>query len=150
VSEVPHLPIVSDSLFEAAQERFGTKIRATEARMPSATTCSRAWSSAARVTPRARCRARPARAIITSAREHRKEGKLVGTRIRKQIGELDRKIKAQVQALEKGIEPELVSERISELRGEKEALEEAIARIRTEREELKPRSCPNSWRGFPT
>jgi chromosome segregation ATPase len=142
VSEVPHLPIVSDSLFEAAQERFGTKIRATEARMPSATTCSRAWSSAARVTPRARCRARPARAITTSAREHRKEGKLVG--------ELDRKIKAQVQALEKGIEPELVSERISELRGEKEALEEAIARIRTEREELKPRSCPNSWRGFPT
>ena len=35
-----------------------------------------------------------------------------------QIGELDRKIKAQVQALERGIEPELVSERIGELRNE--------------------------------
>ncbi len=45
------------------------------------------------------------------------------------VGELDRKIKAQVQALEKGIEPELVSERIAELRGEKEALEEALAGI---------------------
>jgi hypothetical protein len=37
--------------------------------------------------------------------------------------------------LEKGIEPELVSERISELRGEKEALEEATAQIGAEREE---------------
>ena len=52
-----------------------------------------------------------------------------------QIGELDRKIKAQVQALERGIEPELVSERIGELRNEKEALEEALAGIGAERQE---------------
>ncbi len=44
-------------------------------------------------------------------REQRRNGKLAGTRMRQQIGELDRKIKAQVQALERGIEPELVSER---------------------------------------
>ena len=48
---------------------------------------------------------------------------------------LCRKIKAQVQALEKGIEPELVSERITELREEKEALEEALAGIGAERQE---------------
>ncbi len=64
-----------------------------------------------------------------------RNGKLAGTRIRQQIAELDRKIKAQVQALEKGIEPELVSERIAELRGEKEALEEALAGIGAERQD---------------
>lgn len=53
--------------------------------------------------------------------------------MRQQIGELERKIKAQVQALEKGSEPELVSERIAELRGEKEALEDALAGIGAER-----------------
>lgn len=51
------------------------------------------------------------------------------------FGGADRKIKAQIHALEKGIEPELVSERIAELRGQKEALEEALARIGTERQE---------------
>ena len=40
-----------------------------------------------------------------------------------------------MQALEKGIEPELVSERIAELRGDKEALEEALAEVGAEREE---------------
>ena len=38
-------------------------------------------------------------------RAERRNGKLARTRIRQQIGELDRKIKARVQALEKGIEP---------------------------------------------
>jgi hypothetical protein len=73
--------------------------------------------------------------LRANAREQRKEGKLVGTRIRKQIAELDRKIRAQIQALEKGFEPELVGERISELRGEKEALEGALGEIGAEREE---------------
>ncbi len=40
-----------------------------------------------------------------------------------------------MQALERGIEPELVSERIAELRGEKEALEDALASLGVEREE---------------
>ena len=68
-------------------------------------------------------------------RAQRRNGKLAGTRIRQQVGELERKIKAQVQALEKGIEPELVSERIGELREEKQALEEALAGIGAERQE---------------
>ena len=61
--------------------------------------------------------------LRANAREQHKTGKLAGTRMRQQISELDRKMKAQVQALEEGIEPELVSERIKELRAEKEALE---------------------------
>jgi site-specific DNA recombinase len=69
------------------------------------------------------------------SREQKRSGKLAGTRLRQQIAELDRKIKAQVQALEKGIEPELVSERIAELRGEKSALEEALGGIGAERQE---------------
>jgi hypothetical protein len=56
----------------------------------------------------------------------------------------------QIQALEKGIEPELVSERIAELRGEKEALEEHSPKSEPSVRRLKPTSCPNSWRGFPT
>jgi hypothetical protein len=68
-------------------------------------------------------------------RAERRNGKLAGTRIRQQVAELERKIKAQVQALEKGIEPELVSDRIAELRGEKEALEDALADIGAEHQE---------------
>ena len=56
--------------------------------------------------------------------------------MRKQISEIDRKIKAQVQALEKGVEPELVSERITELRADREALTEALGEIGAEREEV--------------
>ena len=40
-----------------------------------------------------------------------------------------------MQALENGIEPELVSERIAELRADKEALEETLAEVGAEREE---------------
>jgi hypothetical protein len=40
-----------------------------------------------------------------------------------------------VQALEKGIEPELIAERIGELRNENEVLEEALVGIGAEREE---------------
>ena len=41
----------------------------------------------------------------------------------------------QVQALDKGIEPELVSERISELRGDRETLAEALDEVAADREE---------------
>ena len=56
---------------------------------------------------------------------------------------------APVQALEKGIEPELVTERISELREGKKALEQALTELGAER---KPRlkSSPRSWHGGPT
>jgi site-specific DNA recombinase len=75
-----------------------------------------------------------AKQLTAHGREQKRNGKLAGIKMRNQIAELERKIKAQVQALEKGIEPELVSERIGELRGEKEALEEAISELGAERE----------------
>ncbi|HEX2709134.1 MAG TPA: hypothetical protein VHM66_14155 [Solirubrobacterales bacterium] len=65
------------------------------------------------------------RVLIAAASSERRNGKLAGTKLRKQIAEIDRKIRAQVQALEKGVEPELVSERIAELRADKEALADA-------------------------
>ena len=52
-----------------------------------------------------------------------------------EISEIDRRIKAQIQALENGIEPALVSARIGELRADKEALEEALAEVGATREE---------------
>ncbi len=76
-----------------------------------------------------------AKQLRAHERDQRRDGKLAGTRIRQQVTELDRKIKAQVVALEKGIEPEVVSERIAELRGEKDALEDALAGIGHERQE---------------
>ncbi|MBK5111509.1 MAG: hypothetical protein JJE10_09180 [Thermoleophilia bacterium] len=78
-----------------------------------------------------------AKQLKAEARSRRRDGKLAGTRIRQQVAELDRKIKAQVIALEDGVEPELVSDRIGELRGQKEALEEMGAeRGEAEDEEL--------------
>jgi site-specific DNA recombinase len=62
--------------------------------------------------------------------------KLAGTRIRKQIADLDRRIKAQVVALEDGIEPDLVAARISELRSDKSALEEALGGMDGDTEEI--------------
>lgn len=73
--------------------------------------------------------------LRAQARSERTNGKLAGTKLRKQLAEIDRKIKAQVIALEEGGEPELVTERISELRGEKDALAEALAEVGPEREE---------------
>jgi predicted nuclease with TOPRIM domain len=73
-----------------------------------------------------------AKQLRAHEREQRRDGKLAGPRIRQQIDELDRKIKAQVVALERGIEPELVSERIAELRGEKSALEDALSELGAE------------------
>ncbi|MFN8113174.1 MAG: recombinase family protein [Solirubrobacterales bacterium] len=70
-----------------------------------------------------------AKQLRAQSREQKRSGKLAGTRIRQQISDLDRKIKAQVVALEEGIEPKLVSERIGELREQKEALEDALAGI---------------------
>ena len=73
--------------------------------------------------------------LRAESRSKRRDGELAGTRIRQQVAELDRKIKAQVIALEEGIEPDLVSERIGELRAQKEALEDALADLGAERGE---------------
>ena len=64
----------------------------------------------------------------------RRNGKLAGTRMRQQIAELDRKIKAQVQALEESSRSWSPSGSAS-FGSEKEALEEALAGIGDERQE---------------
>jgi hypothetical protein len=101
--------------------------RTTARRRPWRPTTARSGSASARTGSSGSCCASSSsgssgRCVWTSspsnceptAGEQRRNGKLAGTRMRQQIAELDRKIKAQVQALEKGIEPELVSERRDE------------------------------------
>ena len=70
-----------------------------------------------------------ARQIKAQGREQKRNGKLLGTRLRQQVAEVERKIKVQVQALEDGIEPELVTARITELRADKQAAEDALAEL---------------------
>jgi site-specific DNA recombinase len=65
-------------------------------------------------------------------RDQTKASKLQATKLRTAISEADRKIKLQVIALEEGIEPELVKERIAELRSEKQAAEAALAALPAE------------------
>ena len=73
--------------------------------------------------------------IRAEAKSRKRDGKLTGTRIRQQVADLDRKIKAQVIAIEEGVEPEIVSQRISELREQKSALEEALQELGGEQED---------------
>ncbi len=50
-------------------------------------------------------------------------------RLREHLADLDRRIKAQVQALEAGIEPALVAERIAELRTDRDTTQAALAEL---------------------
>ena len=56
---------------------------------------------------------------------------------------------SKIQTLENGIEPELSLERIAELRGEKEALEEALAEVGAEREEAEAEELSEQLAGVP-
>jgi hypothetical protein len=70
-----------------------------------------------------------AKQLKSHQRDQKQTGKLLATRLRQQIAEADRKIKIQVQALEDGIEPEIVSARIAELKADKEATTATLAEI---------------------
>ncbi len=63
-------------------------------------------------------------------RAHERDAKQNGKRhrdaLRRQIADLDRRIGLRLNALEKGIDPELVGARIAELRAQKEQLEEHL------------------------
>jgi DNA invertase Pin-like site-specific DNA recombinase len=67
-----------------------------------------------------------ARQLQTHDRQRKRNGQLLATRLRQQIAEADRKIKIQVQALEDGIEPEIVTARIVELRADRQAAQDAL------------------------
>ena len=64
-------------------------------------------------------------------RDHRRtaarDSKRSAARIRQQLADTDRRLKVQVQALEDGIDPELVTSRIEELRTHHSALTAALA-----------------------
>ena len=66
VAEVEHLPLISDELFAAAQERFASAAAAPTADATARpATCSPAWSAAAPATSRSRCTAASARSTPT-------------------------------------------------------------------------------------
>jgi site-specific DNA recombinase len=191
VAEDSHLPIVSDQLFEAAQERFASPVRSPgSARAKNAYLFSgmvRCCSGHNPLSMHGKVRKgnryyacayansygedaaidahggqkwlslredrllrlvlrffdrrvfgpmRVEKQMRAQGRAGRRDGQLAATRIRKQITDLDRRIKAQVIALEEGIEPDLVAARIAELRGDKSQLEEALGEMGEGSEEL--------------
>ena len=72
------------------------------------------------------------RQLRTSARERKRGGKLAATRLRQQVADTDRKLKIQIQALEDGIEPDLVTARIAELRAERDDYQAALDELPAE------------------
>jgi site-specific DNA recombinase len=89
------------------------------------------------------------RQLRAQARDEKADGKLAGIRLRREIGELDRKIKAQIIALEEGVEPELVTSRIRELRSEKEALVMALEEVGPERDEAEDEELADQLQRVP-
>jgi hypothetical protein len=70
-----------------------------------------------------------ARQLEAHAKRNHKDLHAAQTRMRRESSELDRAIGLQIEAIEKGIEPELVGQRISELRAEKEQIEVALREL---------------------
>jgi site-specific DNA recombinase len=62
-----------------------------------------------------------AKQLRAAERETTKASRHLATRLRQQIADTERRIKLQVQALEDGIEPEIVGARIKELRTDRDA-----------------------------
>ena len=62
-------------------------------------------------------------------REQAKRGELKATKLRQMVATADRNIKQQVLAIEEGIPPAIVKERIAELEEQKEAAQEALAEL---------------------
>lgn len=73
--------------------------------------------------------------LRASTRERARDGKFTATRLRQQVADADRRIKAQVEALEAGVEPEVVTDRIAELKADKATYEAALAEIPVEQED---------------
>jgi site-specific DNA recombinase len=65
--------------------------------------------------------------LKTAATEHKQEGRHVATRLRDHITDAERRIKIQVQTLEDGVEAEIVTARIAELRADIAAAEADLA-----------------------
>ncbi len=75
------------------------------------------------------------RQLRAQGKRSKRKAKSTGKRVSEQIADLDRRIGLQIDALEQGIEPELVGERIAELRAEKERAETALRDLLPETDE---------------
>ncbi len=71
-------------------------------------------------------------------RDARQNGKRHHDALRRQIADLDRRLGLQLNALEKGIDPELIGARIAELRARKEQAEEQLREQPPDPAELEP------------
>jgi site-specific DNA recombinase len=67
-----------------------------------------------------------ARQLDAHGKRSNKEARDAQARMRRQVADLDHAIGLQIEAIEKGIEPELVAERIARLREEKEQIETTL------------------------
>ena len=67
--------------------------------------------------------------LKTAVRDRQQEGRHVGTRLRDYIADAERRIKVQVQTLEDGVEAEIVTARIAELRADIAAAEADLAAL---------------------
>ncbi len=67
--------------------------------------------------------------LKSHGRERVKRGELKATKLRQMVATADRNIKQQVLAIEEGIPPAVVKERIAELEEQKEAAQEALAEL---------------------
>ena len=70
-----------------------------------------------------------AKQLNTHDREQRRHGQLAATRLRQQIADADRKLKLQIQALEDGVDPDLVQARITELKTDQATYQNALAEL---------------------
>lgn len=76
------------------------------------------------------------RQLKAAARDRKQEGHHVATRLRENIADAERRIKVQVQTLEDGVEPEIVTARIVELRADIAAAEADLAIIGPQEAEI--------------
>lgn len=65
-------------------------------------------------------------------RDERRANRLAATRLRQHLADTDRKLRIQVQALEDGIDAELVTARITELRADRDTAQAALDAITPE------------------
>lgn len=67
-----------------------------------------------------------ARQLEAHGKRNNKAAEKEQARMRRQVTDLDHAISLQIEAIEKGIEPELVAQRITQLRADKEQIETAL------------------------
>ena len=92
---------------------------------------------------------RLAKQLQAHERSERKAQRHLATRLRAQIADANRKIRIQVQALEGGVEPEVVTERITELKADRAAAEGALQEIGPEEEQAEDEDLAERLKHLP-